>query len=585
MCPQGARVHKPERSRYLHLSLAKKRSLLFIAILLICLLLKVRANLRAFYTSIDGGLYTDIAEHVRAGDGLVTDISPYHHGYTYFPHPTAIYPLWPLVYGYSARIFPLQAVGYWYPTLGYFMALVFAYLWGNDLARRYKKPVAQIHNAQRLPGAERSHERAELDGSEKCVARILSYVTPGHALVLLLGFNKNFFQFTSLPYTEGLAISLLFGALWRLNHVIGSRSVIHAIEMGIWFAALTLARSQFIIVGLAIWVGLGWGIVREPKRIHWARLGISIIVFVGLIGIQYQRISYYVPQKRLISLFRYDAAQANELLSPVETMAIPRGLKGRLQDQLEAIKQAYSPFGEWSYARSYYLLPYLWPISILLVARSIWHKMKGRRIKIVGTKAIFSDQYIVFLVCLSAGILLSLSLMHLNIYREWYFKSRQGLIVVIPFFLGWLFLALQKHKRWSAIALIALLGTVVPSFAQCWRMNWVQQENATSKQLYPLVTWINSQAQGKNRLVIAIPQPLPQLLVTRVSNVSFHWIYEKTTEEDMKVLFEKFNTGFLILRDDMKRVGLPFITIRQEWFDKYFKCIAALPGFLIFVRC
>lgn len=565
------------------LSVSQIRTIIFVAILVTCFLLKIRLNVRAFYTSIDGGLYTNIAEHVRDGQGLVTDISPYHHGYSYFPHPTAIYPIWPLIYGYLARLVPLQIVGYWYPTLGYFVALAFAYLWGNDLARKYRD-LLKSDRKQSLGGSDDSLKSIEGDRSEYSLPKSLALFTPGHALVLLLGLNRNFFQFTSLPYTEGIAYAFLFGALWRLNRIMGSRSLWHAIEMGTWVAALTLARSQFLIVGLALWIALGLRILHKPKMNDWARLGISIVVFFMLMGIQLYRISSYIPQNRLISLTRYDLAQANNLLSPVETMASPKGIRARFQDQLDGIKQAYSPFAEWSYARTYYFLPYLWPLAIILIARSIWNKRGKKRGLQETCMAMFADPSIGFLICLSAGVLISLNLMHLTIYREWYFKSRQALMALIPFFLGWILLAMRKRKGWDVLALFALFGTLVPSFAQCWNMPWVKQENITSRQLAPVVAWLSDQVHEMKRPVVAVPQPLPQLLAPRVSGASFHWIYEKTTEEELTVLFERLNTNFLILRDEMERIGLPFINVRKEWFEKYFKCAAEMPGFLVFVQ-
>ncbi|HSA96283.1 MAG TPA: hypothetical protein VLJ16_09540, partial [Acidobacteriota bacterium] len=188
-------------------------------ILLFFASLKIAHNGRPFLTGADGGLYTDIAEHVRDGDGLVTDVSLYNHGYPRFPYPTAIYPAWPLVYGAAARLVPPGVAGTWLPTIGYFVALIFAYLWAAPLGR-----------AARRPGA---------------------WVNPGHALVLFLGLNGKFFAYTSLPFTEGLGFAIFFAGLWRFRKIGGSRSLAHAAEMGVWLAALMLVRSHFLIVALA----------------------------------------------------------------------------------------------------------------------------------------------------------------------------------------------------------------------------------------------------------------------------------------------------------------------------------------------
>ncbi|HLV20411.1 MAG TPA: hypothetical protein VKZ49_06010, partial [Polyangiaceae bacterium] len=76
-------------------------------------------------TDVDGGYYTSVALHVRDGHGISTNLSLRHKGYSHFPHPTAIYPLWPLVFGAVAKVVPLaiDEVGRWLGTALYFATL------------------------------------------------------------------------------------------------------------------------------------------------------------------------------------------------------------------------------------------------------------------------------------------------------------------------------------------------------------------------------------------------------------------------------------------------------------------------------
>ncbi len=64
----------------------------------------------AHLSDADGGYYTNVAQHVRDGDGLETRVSLYHKAYSYFPHPTAVQPLWPLG-RYVPRLRPSQVAG------------------------------------------------------------------------------------------------------------------------------------------------------------------------------------------------------------------------------------------------------------------------------------------------------------------------------------------------------------------------------------------------------------------------------------------------------------------------------------------
>ncbi len=194
-------------------------------------------------TSIDGGLYTEIAQHVARGEGLVTNVSLYHHGYPSFPHPTAIYPLWPLLYGVFARWFPVPAVGIWLATAFYFTTLCFAFAWGRSLDARELFPAA-------LPG-----------------------VHVGHVMALVLGLHREFFEFTSWPYTEGLAWTLLMATLWRANRRLERPGLGGGIELGALAALAFLARSQMLLLPVAFGVVALWRLVRDrAERAGWARL-------------------------------------------------------------------------------------------------------------------------------------------------------------------------------------------------------------------------------------------------------------------------------------------------------------------------
>ena len=72
-------------------------------LILLCLLaaLKWGYNPGLGRNALDGDYYYQIARHVAEGDGLVTSVSLYHQGFKELPHPINIYPLWPLLLGYS----------------------------------------------------------------------------------------------------------------------------------------------------------------------------------------------------------------------------------------------------------------------------------------------------------------------------------------------------------------------------------------------------------------------------------------------------------------------------------------------------
>ncbi|MFW5920460.1 MAG: hypothetical protein ACOCUS_01370, partial [Polyangiales bacterium] len=198
---------------------------LLLALLAPLLMWKLERNAHTFHASVDGAYYTNIARHVRDGDGLVTDVSLFHRGFRELPDVAPTYPLWPLVYGYTAKLFPdddIIDVGIGLATLFYFVALLFAFLWGRRL---YPEPFFE-----RFPA-----------------------FTAGHVVVLVLGLHAEFFEYTSLPYTEGLAYALLMLALWRFKYLFGRgrgaasgplrrpRGGLRAgLEIGVWLGLLEL---------------------------------------------------------------------------------------------------------------------------------------------------------------------------------------------------------------------------------------------------------------------------------------------------------------------------------------------------------
>ncbi len=136
----------------------------------------------------DGLFYYQIAQHVAAGEGLLTSVSLFGKGLRELPAPTTVQPLWPLVLGLSGRWIGLDRAAAWVPELLYFTALLLLYLLGNRIGRSL--------------------------GAESIVSvrgtTVLDLGTVGFAL---LGSNAVFSAYTSKAYTEGLALSLLFGAL------------------------------------------------------------------------------------------------------------------------------------------------------------------------------------------------------------------------------------------------------------------------------------------------------------------------------------------------------------------------------------
>ena len=88
----------------------------------------------------DARSYLEVARHVAAGDGLVSSASMWYMGLDPLPHKTPLYPLWPLVLGFSARVIPLDSAAALLPELLYLVSLALLYALTRRLARAASAP-------------------------------------------------------------------------------------------------------------------------------------------------------------------------------------------------------------------------------------------------------------------------------------------------------------------------------------------------------------------------------------------------------------------------------------------------------------
>ncbi len=169
--------------------------------------------------SDDGSLYFQVARHIANGDGLKTSVSLYNAGLRPLPHATHIYPLWPLVLGYTGRAIGLLRAAVIVPEILYFVALILLYSVVNSVARPLGDPVVF-----RVRG--------------------VGIVDIGHITVAVFAINPVFFKYTSLPFTEGLAYSLLFAALIVIITGAARSSGVIALCGGALLGLAFLARSR-----------------------------------------------------------------------------------------------------------------------------------------------------------------------------------------------------------------------------------------------------------------------------------------------------------------------------------------------------
>src|SRR5262245_40904633 len=161
----------------------------------------------------DGAIYYGIADQFADGQGLTTRLSDIGQGVSELPHASPWYPIWPFVLGTAGKLIGLQRAASLIPEFFYLVALVLLYVLMNAV-------VASPLVWSRLP------------------------LDVGHLTILIFGLNPIFFKYTSLPFTEGLAFSLMFATTLVLIRAMETERASLFLLAGVCTGMSYLARSQ-----------------------------------------------------------------------------------------------------------------------------------------------------------------------------------------------------------------------------------------------------------------------------------------------------------------------------------------------------
>jgi len=200
--------------------------------------------------------------------------------------------------------------------------------------------------------------------------------------------------------------------------------------------------------------------------------------------------------------------------------------------------------------------------------------------------------FFVFVALLSLGGWLSIHAIHMNYYNEWLFARRQGITclpmfflatiyllrrrTIVPVFLGMLLLgtsALLAFHQYSVVAKKANMNSEV--LAQL-RLSGKPIRNQE------LVQFLLEERSKKDKLTVVWTAHEPQLMAPYIPDVGFHWIYEKTTFEDVKIMFDNLGADYLLFNP--KETGDWKFRRNNQKFYMAFEPVKNLSNFWIFVR-
>lgn len=526
--------------------------LLLALILLVLLALKIAHHSGPIGYEPDPSLYQDIAGHVRDGDGIVTDASLFNAGFSYFPHPTPLYPLWPLVLGYCGRILPLDFAAIWLPTLCYFAMLLLAY-----------RLAARVLPGPLFPGLAAPAPDA------------------GHAAVLVLGLTNPMFFATSQPFTEGLAYLLLLVALTRTHAMCTKPGVLRGLEVGVWMGLLVLCRSQLVLAPLALAVALVWAALRLGAR-RYAPVALAFAAgFMAVLAGQMWHIASFAAEPRWAWILRFDLYREPSSLQPLEMMVATDGLWGYFKDRLSGLPVAFG-FGSSSYLHSFAGWALALPLALPFLLRDGWQALRGRRLPALWRRMHTpAALFWIFLGLLSAAGILSLHTIHKAWFNEWNFGTRHALTAVFAMLAGLLYLARRPGAGRVLAALLLCGGSLGGALRIVYFIQRPPDPERAAIDHNEVVEWLEARAAAEPGLRVAAPDIEIQHLARLGDGVGYHWFYRTCTWDQMQALHDELGVRYLLLRPDAPPAEFQRDAAR---FDRGFAAVITLSSFTVYRR-
>jgi len=443
------------------------------------------------------------------GEGLVTTVSLYHEGWV-LPARTPIYPLWPLVLGYSGRMIGLERAADLLPRLFYVLDLVLLYL----LARAV---------AVRLGGLRMTGSGFVPDSA--------------HWMVLVFGLAPLYFGATTHPYTEGLAFALGFASLLALDwfereRFSRSRGWLPAALSGLFAGLAFLARTQMVGVAVGCFVALAFlAILDRSVRVGalaWSVVALATVapwfVFLG-----------FIPSVTANTLPRVT-------LPPFAGWTELPTWTAWLAHRAGSLRVMFDPWNAYSYVRSFGVVAFLVPLA----AVGVLVEMVKRRKRPAGNTESRTPG-ILLTAMLIAGVFFFFNLMlyHSEVGLTWLFGWRHGLTFIVLMLLAVPWLVARAGRFAGAIAIVLLVSvvmsaTAVQAFVRSPDLRLTKGETE-------LVRWLDAQPR-KLSVITSNAQ-----ILGAMSDTHFYWTHCEASGEMMKAMFTSLPIDAVVLYEPEMR--------------------------------
>jgi len=471
------------------------------------------------YYGPDGSTYFQVARHVYEGDGLLTSVSLYHQGLKELPSPTTIYPLWPLVLGLAGRMLGLERAARLLPEVIYLLDLVLLYGLANRLALAWGHGEQRLF--QRLP------------------------IVLGHIVVLLLGLNLIFFRYSSLPYTDPLALGLTFGALLVLARQSESGSSWLAAASGALAGAAYLARTQMIVVPIAV---IATCVFRGRRAAFAAAIGAVVVVLPWLVHLA----SFVRELHPMMLVDVFTVYRETPEIAAVEWVAPPRSIAEVARHVATGLRVAFWPTGA-SYVKSFGPVSYVVPLAIVALVcskrlRACFAASRARS-TIAGTA----------LCGVGLAVMAQAAHSESDFARLWSFDHRQGLpfVVLIVSALACTIgstsgTRLHGPSPWRCGRILRAVAMVLAALSlvgATWQLPALVEPRGRgpTETERALVAWLDA-------------QPVPPVVVARrasrlaaMGRARFHWVGCSDGPDVTRQMFLHANAEYVVARRSDRR--------------------------------
>jgi hypothetical protein len=483
-----------------------ERLLILVGLLLVLAAFKLAFNPGLGRNSLDGDYYFQIARNVAEGRGLETNVSLYHQGLKTFPHKSNVSPVWPLTLGTTSRIVGPIRSALLLPELFYLIALLLLYLLTN-----------------RLAAAMAGHQPGILvDGGA---------IGVGHVAVLIFGLNPIFFEFTSLPYTEGLAFLLVFSAVLAIGSAVRENSLAAAIVAGLLAGAGFLTRSQLIgvvLAGALVTLVLGLRSYRSIRLAAGFLFGVVTMILPWAIFL-----STWIEPLTWSAFF--GVLRETPEVDPFNSRVAVGSVWEFLLNRAKGLLVAFRIGDQNSYFASFGWSIFLVPLALIQLLRDR-PQLRGRLEWLATPNGALTTATLLTGALMLAPVHNS----HFWFFKEWLFGFRHGLPFILLVSTALAFLAANSTRAFRYLSLL-LIGTSL--FLGAARVGTILGRDYLSGLLGPepqLVQWLDSQTPRPS-VVTTNAQPLAVF-----SRSGFHWMDCREDSEKTLQLLRYANADYVL---------------------------------------